>query len=270
MSLPELNLTDPPKDLVVALINNANATHLDPQDIELSDPISDGHRHARIMVIPSDLSPLSGRVEVTYQRYSLNYFFFGIPIHIQTNDDVTKEMIQEIILNRYQANLSPEEFDIETETFGEHYPYKVVVKARDTSLVWVGSFELWVHVEGDLGMVFNDHAISFNDNTKKVNAFPYSVDRNLAEWPQDVIDYLTVGRSINTLSFETMAMLRALQDQTGDPWVLKNQIEDDFNIYGADVVYHGELDDSGDQVIVIGLGRWCTNLRGLLFIPYTP
>lgn len=270
MNQPLFRFSSVPNALLLDLVNLANDTHLKPGDISFGFPVAKGRTLTEIPVTPDYYSPLSGTTTVSYHRLDLNNFFFGIPITIESNEEITPEFIQRHVLGRWEVNLDPNEIEIVQNTFGDYFPKQIHIRAKSTSLVWVGEVEAWVLSPGHIGNVFRHFDFSFNDRTSKRNAFLYSIERGLSDIPQEVIDYCEIGRNFNTYDEHSHKVIRLLKDITGDPWVIE-PVSRAFNLKFAKVTYHGPLhDDTVYRVIVIELRDLCNNLYGNLVLNYHP
>lgn len=252
------------------LVRRANGVELKDTDVLISHPKIKSQTHTAVMLSPTEESPLTGQVEVFYDRLDLNHFFFGIPLSFSGLSEITPVTITTAILHKWAVFIDPDDIMVYIESFYHHHPKRVKLIVKDTSLTWVGNIEAWVLPDGYLGDLFKDSHLSFNDYNVKQNAFLYSIDRQVNAVSQETIDFLIEGVGIHTLTTETQILLNELTTLTGDEWTITQDIAP-FNLYGASVVYHDLYDpeDTLNYVIVIRLGGRCKNLFGHLLIHYS-
>lgn len=253
------------------LVERSTTVPLRRDDIFLDIPVKTSRTGTLINITPQPHMELKGVVEVAYERIDLNVFFFGIPITIQTDNLINKDLVTNTIKERWSLNLEENDYELHILDYGVYLPKKLTLTAKEESLVWVGELEIWVVGNNHIGNVFNKYSISFNtfDNIKR-NAFIYSYERNIHISNIDVINYLEEGTLLSTLDLDTAIIINELVTATGDNWVITEE-PSDYNLNEAKVIYHGIIDSQEEEnMIVITLGGKCNNLFGNLILRYTP
>lgn len=269
MTVPIFRFDKGPEALFFDLLNKANGSYLGPDQVTLGRPLANGRTETRIPLLAAPSSPLTGRIEATYHRMDLSHFFYGVPLLLESDDPLTPEFVSHHLRTRWQVYLDPKDIILSIEDNGPRLPDRVTISAHEESLVWVGNIDAWHLPVGHLSTVLDKYDASFQEGAVKRNAFLYSIDRGIGEIDANFAELMLQGRRFHTITLQTKMVLNALFNLTGDEWVIEN-ITKPWNLYGAEVVYHGQFDsDPVNQVIVIQLSPHCENLFGLLVIPYT-
>jgi len=264
---PIIHYNQTEHDLFFSLIERAHALNLTDQDVDISDPEQTLSGETRVLLAPKPHTPLTGHIELSYGRISLEKFFFGVPLSfMMPEQSVDMQWVSDQIQAKWSVYFDPEQMSLETCLARPGHPQQVKVSAKPTSLVWYGSVDVWLIPEGLFGQTFLDAPISFNTQTLSKNAYLYTQQKPLVDLP---VETLTLFDSIDvfaTLTTEIEQILLLLREKTGDDWVLVPEAQA-FNLKDARVVYQGHFasDDHSDAtVIVIELSSACKNLFGYL------
>ncbi len=258
------------KAMFFDLVRRSNGVALTEKDVHVSPPRKESGNHTSVILAPTQHSPLSGQVEVFYDRLDLSRFFFGIPLSFTGISEINPETISNVLLNRWSVWVNPNDLLIEITQFEPHHPVRLKLTALHTSLTWVGTVEAWVLPEGHLGQVFDDYALSYNDGNVKRNAFLYSIDQQINDVSLSTSAFLQEGQRLFTNDPVVHPFLQRLEELSGDPWVIVRETAP-FNLMDAVVTYHGPVSDENPnhRVIVLHLSPYCKNLFGNLLLYYT-
>jgi hypothetical protein len=253
-----LDYSKPSKDLLLDLIERSGVTEVRREELVFSNPINLGESNTGIKVSGNAASGLLGNIDLTYNRIQLDYIFFGHQLLIETDDAITKEMISSKIKTNWNVLIETTDFNI-AFTELEQLPVRVTVSASPNSLVWVGSFEVWVLRSNNLSTIFKNQSQSLGNNTKFSSAYIYSMEKTFAPLTPDLL--FSVNTIFFTIDTVTQPLLDYLTLNTGDTWTIDPNIAD-FNLHNAEVIYVDA------NKLVINLSPKCKNLIGYLVIHF--
>lgn len=260
----------PSKAIFLDLLELISGTRFTYDDIILGTPIPKGRVNTLIPIGATPWGVLEGDTQILYKRIDLNYFFFNTPLYFYNLNDLSNESISKAFLDKYSVLLEPEDFILDYKIGHSRYPIEIHLKVKENSLIWVGELTFWSMPDNYIGQLFQSEKDIMHHQLRR-NAFLYSIEKDINGLSDRVIEQLPVNTTITTLDTETIHLLNALNELTGDPWVIEGS-KTPYNLKEAWVIYHGAYDPThpGHQVISLFLNsRLCTNLFGSLLLHYS-
>lgn len=141
------NLNQTSKQILVDLINDANATAYVPADLIISEPsdwlTDDGQYDTTAMVNKIAYPEVENSTPVYYKRLDLGEVFSGKVVEIEFVNSINS--IAEVlpyINSRYGFAMSTIDFDDTAINTSGAFPVAVIIKARADSLVYKGQFSI--------------------------------------------------------------------------------------------------------------------------------
>jgi hypothetical protein len=267
---PIIRYDEPEHTLFVKLIEQSQGITLDPDLFSISEPEFTRDHYTRVVIAPTQYSPLSSQIQLYYRRINISLFFYGISIQFQHPDEITAEWLSHALLARWNILIEPDKLHLTVYQSVPRHPVNVVATIDSSSLVWTGEVDVWLIPEGVLGDVFEQTTtpLSFNIRQTRLNAYFYSHEKALLDLPVDLYTYLSGLDRLYTLDVESTQALAILTEKTGDPWTI-DQTPCPFNLYNAQVCYAGVFwlpEHEHAHCVVFKLDRACTNLYGYFIV----
>lgn len=267
---------------MISLLNRHFQLDLSNHDLTFEDPFvpdeKDILRNSCCWVLPSH-----DRVRVApgafyYDRLNLSNTMAGPPIVVSAflNECLSTGQIAVRLSQRYGVELSAKDV-VDEQVFVECLPKVIELKAKQTSMVWMGSVQVILDTVKDLGPIprfptFLDINPPGTDVKKKAAAV-YSWDFDLSGTAlENVLSVVRSGQPFVDSFTDDLSQL------SNDPWVYKEQPAP-FNLYGSYVLHNGSNSAQDvrerfagnphhNYVVAVLLSHFCTNLSGVLLLGY--
>lgn len=252
------------KEILFRMLNDRHGSYLNPNAIDASYPIACGPTTTKVHLSPYREDHTRGTVTVEYDRWDLGQFFYGVTVTTSLKTPSTVERVCQEILDKHHVEIDPNDVELSPLPEREHLiPYRFTLKAKPTSLLWVGEMHIWGMADSHLSKAFQYQLIAPNGFLQKRNAYLYAVEHDLTGLDDHVVDSLLEEEVISTLNPTTHHLLAFLKERTGESWTVTRQRKN-RNLFGGRVKIE-------DGVLAIVLGPLCHDLYGpLIFEPPKP
>ncbi len=267
-----------PKTVLLETIEQRNNITLDPVDYDFSEPVpvspppgSSAVYNTAITVTANNVAaPYQGDYDFYYNRLDFAELESMVDFYIRSPGVATSHDVIDPLNRRFGLSLTTDDIELlDTVDMGGYY--EVLIKAKTTSIGWIGEATLRLSEGGlDLGdFIFNTELGGLQYPTpypSKTFAVMYSYWRDFSAHTETLKSYATEGGL-------DQVMVNILQDVTGDPWQLTGQA--DYSLSNAVISFAGVTDDIStvnndyDYAIIIDLNiDDCLEMTGQLILHF--
>lgn len=267
---------------MISLLNRHFQLALSDSDLAFEDPFVPNEkgvlRNSCCWVIPSRDSVQLAPGAFYYDRLNLSNALAGPPIVVPAylNESLSSGQIAVRLSQRYGMELSARDVE-DCLVVVDTLPKVIELKAKPTSLVWIGAVQVILDTVKDLGRI--PHFPSFLDinppgtDIKKKAAAVYSWDFDLSGTAlENVLSVVRSGQPFVDSFTDDLSQL------SNDPWCYKEDPAP-FNLYGSYVLHNGSNSAQDvrerfagnpyhNYVVAVLLSHFCTNLSGVLMLGY--